>query len=132
MGNSLDKFFEEVQVIMDKKQDFLEMLVSDYSEKYIQERIDKLEYVTLKLKTALVYAEKKKPLKDELETYTIKEVASLLKTSRQTVKSYIDNGMLKALPINKDGKRGIIRIQKSDFQLFLDRKEEPPKYKRYS
>lgn len=132
MSNSLDKFFEEAKVTMEMKQDFLEMLVSDYPEKYIQEQIDKIEYVTLKLKTALVYAEKKKPLKDELETYTIVEVDSLLKTSRQTVKSYIENGMLKALPINKDGKRGIIRIPKSDLQLFLNRKEEPPKYKRYS
>lgn len=130
MSNSLDKLFAEVDEQIKSQQDWLESLVGDYEEKYIQERIDKLEYLTLRLKTALTYSSKSKTIKkeDESVTYTIEDVADKLQISKQSVKSYIKEGMLKALPINKKGKRGIIRILKSDFQLFLNRKDQFPKY----
>jgi hypothetical protein len=131
MSNSLGKFFEEAETLIKSPQDWLESLVGDYEDKYIQERIDKLEYLTLRLKTALLYSIKNKTIKEEDKsvTYTIAEVAEKLHISKQSVKSYIDEGMLKSLPINKVGKRGIIRILKSEFDIFLNRKHEFPKYK---
>ncbi|MBN1185270.1 MAG: helix-turn-helix domain-containing protein [Bacteroidales bacterium] len=131
MSSSLSKFFEVTDNLIKSPQDWLESLVSDYEDKYIQERIDKLEYLTLRLKTALLYSSKNKNAKKEGEsvTYTISDVAEMLQISKQSVKSYIEEGMLKAIPIKKEGKRGIIRILKSDFQLFLNRRDEFPKYK---
>jgi len=131
MSNSLSKFFEEVDNLMKSPQDWLESLVGDYKKKYIQERIDKLEYLTLRLKTALKYSTENITIEEEDESvaYTIADVAKKLQISKQSVKSYIEEGMLKALPIKKEGERGIIRILKSDFQLFLNRKDQFPQYR---
>jgi len=131
MSNSLSKFFEEVDNLMKSPQDWLESLVGDYKKKYIQERINKLEYLTLRLKTALKYSTENITIEEEDESvaYTIADVAKKLQISKQSVKSYIEEGMLKALPIKKEGERGIIRILKSDFQLFLNRKDQFPQYR---
>jgi len=116
---------------MKSPQDWLESLVGDYKKKYIQERINKLEYLTLRLKTALKYSTENITIEEEDESvaYTIADVAKKLQISKQSVKSYIEEGMLKALPIKKEGERGIIRILKSDFQLFLNRKDQFPQYR---
>lgn len=54
----------------------------------------------------------------ECIVYTISEVADLLGVTRQTVYNLFKRGLIKAIKITR-GKRGGIRVLKSDFEDYL-------------
>lgn len=50
-----------------------------------------------------------------MKTYTLQEVADILQVSRETVKNYINDGLLKRI-----AKIGAVRISHKELQRFIE------------